>query len=195
MRTKTGLLHLSLCALLLLFFVSCEKADPCESKTCLNGGTCNDGTCQCTERWTGEDCGAQKTPTLLKVSKIQLLKYPEKNANGTNWDAADGPDVYMKILKGTTVIWTGPTFSLPLNPPAGQFPVFGLSVTNRPEMTSPTEEYTIELWDKDTAPDTDDFMGGLKFKPYSSTNNFPENLRVECSTCTTGYILELSYSF
>jgi hypothetical protein len=180
---------------LCLLALACDKADPCESKTCLNGGTCNEGTCQCTERWTGEDCGAQKTPTLLKISQIQVNKYPEKNASNGNWDASDGPDLYLKLVKGTTLVWTGPVFPLPLNPPAGQSPVFTLATNNQPELTSPTEEYILELWDKDTAPDADDFMGGIKFKAYSSTNKFPENLRVECSTCNTGYILALKYVF
>jgi hypothetical protein len=194
MKEKSKILSLSLWALLLFLLpLSCKKADPCESKTCLNSGTCNDGTCQCTERWTGEDCGTQKTPKSIKITQFTLSKHPEKTPTGESWDASGGPNVYIKLIKGTTLIWTGPTFPLPLTP--GQSPVFTLATANQPELSSPSEEYILELWDKDTAPDTDDYMGGLKFKAYSSTNNFPETLRVECSACNTGYVLALKYSF
>lgn len=172
---------------------ACKKTDPCESKTCLNGGTCDSGNCNCTERWTGETCGTQKTPTSIKLTKLELTKYPAKTTTGGNWDPSDGPDVYMKIYKGTTLIWTGPVFPLPLDPVSGQNPVF--FPATKPELTSPAEEYTIELWDKDSAPDTDDFMGGLKFKAYTETNNFPESLRIECTGCSTGYKVDLEYIF
>jgi hypothetical protein len=181
----------------LVFFVlmvlACKKEDPCANTGCLNGGTCNDGSCACTERWTGADCAKQKTPTKLKITRIDLTKYPAKTPAGADWDNGDGPDVYVKIIKGTTLIWTSPVFSLPLNPPAGQSPFFQLATP--PELTSPGEEHIMEIWDKDTATDPDDFMGGLRFQPYSDTNRFPETLRAECPTCTTGYLLALQYIF
>ena len=194
MKTKSYFFYLALAGFLLLFgAISCKKEDPCESKTCLNGGTCDNGNCGCTERWTGETCGTQQTPKAIKFTKLELTKYPAKTTTGGNWDPSDGPDVYMKIYKGTTLIWTGPVFPFPLDPASGQNPLF--SPATKPELTSPLEEYTIELWDKDTAPDTDDFMGGLKFKAYNETNKFPESLRIECTGCSTGYKVDLEYTF
>jgi hypothetical protein len=39
----------------------------CQEKVCkfecLNGGTCLDGTCKCTAKWTGEDCSHLKVTT------------------------------------------------------------------------------------------------------------------------------------
>lgn len=193
-QAKSYLRYLFLCGLLILSSTfSCKKEDPCESKTCLNGGTCNDGNCQCTEGWTGEDCGKQQTPASIKITKLELTKYPAKTTTGGNWDPSDGPDVYMKIYKGTTLIWTGPVFPFPLDPASSQNPVF--FPATKPELTSPLEEYIIELWDKDTSPDADDYMGGLKFKAYSDTNKFPKSLRIECAGCSTGYVVDLEYTF
>ena len=31
--------------------------DPCKDVTCLNAGTCNEGTCECATGYEGDDCG------------------------------------------------------------------------------------------------------------------------------------------
>jgi len=104
MKTKSYLILTLWIFLLLAGSFACKKEDPCESKTCLNGGTCDSGDCNCSERWTGEDCGTQQTPTAIKLSKLELTKYPAKTTAGGNWGPSDGPDVYIKIYKGTTLI-------------------------------------------------------------------------------------------
>ena len=43
------ILAISLCVF------SCSS-DPCEDITCLNGGSCDDGSCACPDGWTGADC-------------------------------------------------------------------------------------------------------------------------------------------
>ncbi len=43
--------------LLLLSFIACDRdTDPCANITCLNEGTCNDGTCDCPEGFIGNSC-------------------------------------------------------------------------------------------------------------------------------------------
>jgi len=44
----------------LLLFSGCIK-DKCNDVKCLNGGTCNDGTCACPEGWEGVNCETEKT--------------------------------------------------------------------------------------------------------------------------------------
>lgn len=40
-----------------LFFISCEQSDsPCLDIDCLNGGTCNEGVCDCPPPYGGENC-------------------------------------------------------------------------------------------------------------------------------------------
>ncbi len=40
-----------------LTLFSCK--DACKDVTCLNGATCDDGVCQCTEGYEGDDCGTE----------------------------------------------------------------------------------------------------------------------------------------
>lgn len=42
-----------------LLIASCAT-DPCKDITCLNDGTCSDGTCLCTDWYEGTDCGAEQ---------------------------------------------------------------------------------------------------------------------------------------
>ena len=38
---------------------SCSKDAPCNSIVCENGGTCNDGTCDCAEGYEGTNCSTE----------------------------------------------------------------------------------------------------------------------------------------
>ncbi len=44
--------------------ISCKKddpePDPCENVSCLNGGTCNNGSCSCTAGYEGSNCGTEQ---------------------------------------------------------------------------------------------------------------------------------------
>ncbi|MDX2003565.1 MAG: calcium-binding EGF-like domain-containing protein [Chitinophagales bacterium] len=48
------------CLFLMALLHSC-KEDKCEDVSCLNGGTCVDGTCDCPSGFTGADCGTVDT--------------------------------------------------------------------------------------------------------------------------------------
>lgn len=41
---------------ILTVWTGCKKDDPCENITCLNGGTCLDGDCQCIAGFQGASC-------------------------------------------------------------------------------------------------------------------------------------------
>lgn len=47
---------------ILLSVSSCKKeeTDPCETVSCLNGGTCNNGTCACSAGYEGANCQTEK---------------------------------------------------------------------------------------------------------------------------------------
>lgn len=46
------------------FMSSCKK-DPCDTTSCLNGATCNEGTCECTTGYEGENCGTEMRQKFL----------------------------------------------------------------------------------------------------------------------------------
>lgn len=56
----------------MLFFAltGCKKEgaifDPCKNKTCLNGGFCKSGKCQCPTYYTGENCEIDNRPACMK---------------------------------------------------------------------------------------------------------------------------------
>lgn len=45
------------------FYTSCT--DPCKDVTCLNAGTCVDGTCDCADGYEGTDCGTETRAQFL----------------------------------------------------------------------------------------------------------------------------------
>lgn len=187
---KISFLSLSIAMIVLTtVFNSCKK-DPCLNTTCLNGGTCANGQCNCPSGWSGSDCSVQVTPTKIKITKIELLKFPPTTTSGGGWDLTDGPDLFVKVLKGTTTLWENPTYYQN----ASQGIPYSFTPSNPIEITSPKDEYIIQLWDFDTL-DPNDLIGGIKFTPYYDTNKFPATLTLECTTCTTSYRLYFQYVF
>lgn len=44
----------------------CKKeVDPCENVSCLNGGTCNNGNCACSEGYEGSTCGTEERSKFI----------------------------------------------------------------------------------------------------------------------------------
>jgi hypothetical protein len=46
---------------------SCKKDDPCDDVVCLNGGTCNDGSCACATGFEGTTCGTEVRAKFVGV--------------------------------------------------------------------------------------------------------------------------------
>lgn len=179
MKTKI-LSFVSLVAIFVTILVinSCKKEDPtppdpCANITCLNGGYCVNGSCSCLQGYSGPDCGTQVTPTKIRISKIEVTRFPATDG-GAGWDLTSGPDIFPKITKGTTVIWDSPNYTQNANPSL----TYEFTPSPSVDLTSPTDQYTITLYDYDDT-DADDWMGGIYFTPYSSTNGFPSVLTVD----------------
>jgi hypothetical protein len=173
---------------------SCKKdpvvQDPCINITCRNGGTCANGSCNCTTGYSGSDCSKQVAPTKIRITKIDVLKFPATTSTGGGWDPSDAPDIFPKFLKGTTILWNSP--NVVTN--ALQGTTYTFTPSTSIEITAPKDEYIVELWDYDTL-DPDDYMGGIKFVPYNDTNGFPATITLECASCNTSYKLYLQYTF
>ena len=82
--------------------ISACKKDPCKGIVCKNGGTCANGDCNCPTGYTGSDCGTEKTPSSVTISKIVLNSYPMTTTSSTGWDSFNGPDIFLSIVQGTT---------------------------------------------------------------------------------------------
>src|SRR5690348_9723159 len=97
---------------LLLGVSACKKEttppDPCLGITCMNGGSCANGTCNCPQGYTGSDCSQQKTPVKILVTKIKITRFSNIDASGNGWDYLSdnsGPDIYPVISKAGTTIY------------------------------------------------------------------------------------------
>lgn len=177
--------------LLLLLLASCEKntppespKDPCENVTCLNGGACVDGSCNCPTAWTGPDCSWERIPQKMKYGKIKITAFPPTD-NGAGWDLTSGPDVYLRISRGNTVLHT----TNYVQNLSGQHEW----VVNF-DIDYPTETYSIAAYDYDDGLTDDDFLGGISFVPYLSGQKFPVWYPVTCSGCTVSFqVLGIAY--
>lgn len=204
-----------------LLLSSCKKDDPCEDKVCLNGGACVDGTCVCAngytgadcstppnaclgvtclnggycangtcvcaQGYTGSDCSQQITPSAIRINSITVTSFPATDG-GAGWDLTSGPDIFPELRLGSTLIWDAPTFYQNADP--GQDYIFTPNPTFN--LTSPTSQYTINLLDYDDL-DADDWMGGVNFTPYSSSNDFPTTITLAPPGGAVTFTLDVSY--
>lgn len=169
---------------LLMAAISCDKsttqADLCEGVICNNGGNCVNGDCACPPQYMGPDCGQEKVPVKMRAESISLVSFPLTDANGAGWDFTSGPDVYIEIMQGNTLVYqSGYVQNL-----AGSN-----TYSDMVEFTSPQATYSIRIYDYDDGLTTDDYMGGINFTPYQSGLNFPTFRPIQCSGCTVALSL------
>jgi hypothetical protein len=178
---------------ILAIVFSCKKnnPDPCVGITCLNGGTCANGLCVCPQGYTGANCSQQITPKKITITKIQVTKFPATKVGGAGWDLTSGPDIYPVISKGTTLIWKSPINFTDANSSL----TYDFTPSPNIDLTSPTDQYTIELFDYDGGIVADDWMGGLYFIPYSITNNFPPIITIDATGSVVTFKIFVTYSW
>lgn len=154
-----------------LAFSGCQKepTDPCDNITCLNGGSCVNGTCECPTGYEGADCRLLKTPSSMTIESVVLTDYPTTTSTGASWDVNDGADLFISLNTGNTATQNEYTSNYYSNV-TGQSLTYttGLPVT----LTNINGNYTIALWDYD-ATSNDDLMTGGVFSPADNMNNFP----------------------
>lgn len=152
----------------------CESFDPCFGVVCLNGGTCVNGICDCLTGYTGPDCGQQVTPSRIRISKIEVTRFPATDNNGAGWDLTSGPDIYVEFLKGSIELWSSPTYYQN----ATTNNKYDFNPSPSIDINAPLDQYTIRLYDYDDF-DADDFMGGIIFTPYNNSNGFPTVINLD----------------
>lgn len=186
---------LAFIAIGLMSIASCKKDDPapgkgspCENIICLNGGYCANGACVCPEGFTGSDCSKQLAPSVIRINKIEVTQFPQTDA-GAGWDLTSGADIFPIVYLGSTQIWEAPTFFQNATPGT----VYSFIPSPAIELKSPGSQYDISLYDYDDF-DADDFMGGILFYPYTSTNKFPDVLTLDAGK-GVAFKLYVSYSW
>jgi hypothetical protein len=124
---------------------------------------------ECPEGYMGAGCSTQITPSKITITKIQVTKFPQTN-DGSSWDVASGPDIFVKFKKGTTLLWESSTY----HQDAISGRVYDFTPSPSIELTA-TDQYKIEIWDYDDLSNSD-LMGIVTFYLYDNTNGFPSIL-------------------
>lgn len=183
--------NLLLVIALLLTVSSCTKdtVDPCDKTKCLNGGYCANGDCVCPEGYGGADCSQLITPKKIKITKIEVTRFPATEDKGAGWDVGSGPDIYLKLLKGDAQIWKSSTTYNYQN--ADPSKVYSFDITPAVDLADPEDQYTLILYDYDDF-DDDDFMGGIIFTAYAKSRGFPSVLTLDAGG-TVAFKLYMSY--
>jgi hypothetical protein len=175
-----------LTTLALLIFSACKK-DPCDGVSCKNGGDCVNGECSCPTGFTGPDCGTRIVPSSITVRQIVVNDFPLVDASGGAWDLSSGADLYVRVDQGGNYV--GQTTAYP-NTVATP-----VAYTDEFILVKSAESVCFSLYDYDDF-DSDDFIGGVCFDPFDSSNTgFPATLPLTCGTCNAAIEISLDYDF
>jgi hypothetical protein len=157
-----------LLALSVIILSNC-KDDPCDGKICLNGGTCVDGTCQCTGHFEGSTCADETVPSKVIITKIVVTQFPATESGGGGWDVSSGPDLIAAISINNNADYIGDTYF----EDAAQGSSYTFTPLTQLEL-SPLTVYPLALLDYDDT--VDDVIAAFNFKPYEAGEKFPAQI-------------------
>ncbi len=162
--------------------------NPCYGVVCENGGTCVNGVCDCPNGYGGGDCGTPVNPSSVRITRVDVLRFPPTDGGGAGWDLTSGADIYVKYFVGNSLAFStgyiqnaSPNVPNPLT----VSPVF---------TTSSYGSHSIELFDFDDF-DPDDYMGGYNFSIVGAFHNAGFPATYDIGSGSLEFRLHLSYQF
>jgi hypothetical protein len=192
---KSTFMWLIIFSISLIAVSSCSKDEdtdnPCASVTCENGGTCVNGSCDCPAGYGGNRCQTQKTPSKIRITKIQTTGFPSTDSGGAGWDLTSGADLTLLISDASSnTIWESDVYYEDASPS-----ITYEFIPNPPLLLSPNTNYNMEVYDYDDF-DPDDYMDGIIFSiNFPNTSNFPSQIIFNPSGSFTSYRLYVEYIF
>jgi len=155
---------------------------------CENGGICIDGTCDCPDGFTGPSCSEQATPDKMRISFIEINRFPGFN-HDQQWDDQDGPDIFFRLydkdqpLAQPMLLWENAN-------PEQDYSFF----INIIDMWNVHNLHTLQLIDYDGPGFEGDLMGEIQFTPYNDTNGFPERIVLD-NGGPVSFTMEVEYLY
>ncbi len=189
-----------------LLIISCKKehtnpdpqTPPTCSQVCQNGGRVNANCgCDCPAGYTGANCETALSLRSVTVTRIDVINFPSSYKVGQvayYWDAGTTsskyPDIYININAGTHSISTQ---SSPIYMNVNSVPqTYTIDAINLP---SPSNNYSIGLYDYDGVSVNPQFMGGIYFKPIDFKKGYPVSFPLANTAGTIKYIIYVTWNF
>jgi len=137
----------------------------------------------CPPGYAGIDCVTEVAPTSMLLKRVRITNFPATDG-GAGWDLTNGPDVYIKILRGTALLYESGTFDNAT--PA---------LTYNPNTTffAPESRHSILLYDFDST-SGDDYMGGIEFTPYAKNAGFPTEITLSAGGISATLTVEYEFN-
>lgn len=182
------------------FLAACSsdenKETPCTPIPCLNNGISNNECgCNCPLGFGGANCGNIITPSKVIITKAIVRSFNNLNNNGVGHDLTNGPDIYIKINSGSTVIYDHPTFIS--NATAGLNTNYEFILSPNLQITNVNAPLIVSLWDYDlgdTPSTADDNMASAAFFPFNG-NSFPSSIILTDPSTATKFEIYLTYQW
>jgi PKD repeat protein len=156
--------------------------DPCAGVTCLNGGTCVNGSCNCPTGYTGSNCGSEVTPSSMRITKITVTDFVN-----SGWDTfpVSSPDI--KVTVGLGASCSSSLYASEYYQDAYPGPNYDFIPTSPIVISNPTATIAICLYDDDLS--GEEYMAGVQLSPYSSDEGFPSvrTITISGMTCKVYY--------
>lgn len=171
--------------------VNCQNYNPCYGVNCQNGGTCINGSCNCPDGFYGDECQYARTPIGVRITKIDLIQWPEYKSNGGVWDNNSvRPDIFLTVdINGSRVATTGYYEQCSLS---NEYPYSGGELPIYVHRTS--YKITVWLWDYDGSLGSEN-MGGVYFFPDDFQSNLPSTRLIGNSNLKIKYRVHFDWIF
>lgn len=170
--------------------------NPCTPIACLNNGVSNaECGCNCPQGFGGTNCGTILTPSKVIITKVVVKAFDNLNTSGIGHDFTSGPDIYIKINSGSTVIYDHQSFFS--NALSGLDTNYQFILDPIVQITNVNTPLIISLWDYDlgdTPSNQDDNMASGAFLPFNGSN-FPSSIFVTDPSTATRFQVFLTYQW
>ncbi|MBA3648333.1 MAG: calcium-binding EGF-like domain-containing protein [Chitinophagales bacterium] len=185
--------------MILVVFACSDKdntltTDACYGTSCLNGGTCLNGSCNCPQGYAGFHCETKLTPVSLTITGIEVSLFPLTDFSDNMWDASDrsNPDPYILLNPGPATVFSYYKSEVVNNA------IAPLSYSNDlPYTLSNIDQgWSISVVDDDQSEGyQDQIMGGFYFTPISYDTDFPQTIELISSVQSLSITLAVIWNF
>jgi len=130
----------------------------------------------CPLGYSGVNCGVQKKPISIMISKVVITNFPAFKPNGSTWDSgflnpiSNNPDIYLLFINSSYLVYFNTSANRFNDAVAGT--QYTYTFATPISITDVNILHNITLYNYNPS-SPDDEMGSINFTPYSNSNGFP----------------------